>query len=541
MKQAGSLLIYTEQEEDIMYALTDNYQNTTFNVGIYTRLSKEDEQNQDVSESIENQIDYLTHHVIEQGWNIVEVFTDDGYTGTNFNRPDFKRMLKTIEEGKINLVITKDLSRLGRDYIDTGHYIERYFPQHAVRYIAVNDGIDTYGHSTNNDMSPFKSVMNDYYARDISKKVRTSMLVKARKGQFIGSFAPYGYIKSSVDKNKLIIDKQSSPIVYQIFESYLAGDGIARIAHTLNDQETPCPSVHKAQLYPKFRNGKFKIGKWTAETVRAILKNPVYIGHLAQHKYTIVSYKVKKLKSVPKESWIVAEGCHEAIVNNEMFNQVQHLMKLKHVQYPANPQNNHLLIGILYCKECGHRMTFTKTHKGERYCICSNYKRFKGCTRHSYIESNLDTYVLNHLKQTIATFAGQEETIKTAHDASLKLPKVNRTEQELENTEKRMAEIKKVIKTLYEDKLKGILSEQDFIDLSNSYNKEREVLSAKVARLNEKKLAKQQDSSDQRPLKLAHGVLGLTDIPRHALLQLISKIEISENGTIDIHYEFRKS
>jgi site-specific DNA recombinase len=197
-----------EKRRGFMYALIDNYQNIIFNVAIYARLSKEDEQNPEISESIGNQIDYLTHYIIEQGWNLVEVFSDDGYTGTNFNRPSFKRMLKTIEEGKINLVITKDLSRLGRDYIDTGHYIERYFPQHSVRYIAVNDGIDTYERSTNNDMSPFKSVMNDYYARDISKKVRTSMVVKARKGQYIGSFAPYGYTKDSTDKNKLIVDKQ---------------------------------------------------------------------------------------------------------------------------------------------------------------------------------------------------------------------------------------------------------------------------------------------------------------------------------------------
>jgi site-specific DNA recombinase len=521
-------------------ALIDNYQNIIFNVGIYARLSKEDEQNPDISESIGNQIDYLTHYVIEQGWNLIEVFTDDGYTGTNFNRPDFKRMLKTIEEGRINLVITKDLSRLGRDYIDTGHYIERYFPQHSVRYIAVNDGIDTYERSTNNDMSPFKSVMNDYYSRDISKKVRTSMVVKARKGQFIGAFAPYGYAKSPADKNLLIIDKQVSPVINQIFSSYLAGEGMTRIALLLNEQGTPCPSIYKAQIHQRFKSGKSKVGKWTAETIKAILENPAYAGHLAQHKYAVISYKIKKLKSVPKESWIIAKNCHEAIVREEIFDQVQRLIKLKSNPYSNVAQKSHLLVGLLYCKECGHRMTFTKTAK-KWYCICSNYKRFRGCTRHSCCEDTLDSHVLNDLKQAMLDFVDQDKLMKEAHKEIIKKPKVDRIKKELDDAEKRIAEIKKTIKSIYEDKLKGILCEQDFMDLSQNYNKEREVLSNKVVQLNQKRLAEQQDSTDQRLLKLAYDCLGLTDVSRAALLQLINKIEISEDKVIDIHYEFRKS
>lgn len=524
-----------------MNALIDNYQNIIFNVGIYVRLSKEDEQNQNISESIENQIDYLTHYVIEQGWSLVEVFADDGYTGTNFDRPDFKKMLKTIEEGRINLVITKDLSRLGRDYIDTGHYIERYFPQHNVRYIAVNDGIDTYERSTNNDMSPFKSVMNDYYARDISKKVRTSMVVKARKGQFIGAFAPYGYTKSPTDKNLLIIDKQVSPVIHQIFSSYLAGEGMTRIALSLNEQGTTCPSIYKEQTHQRFRNGKLKSGKWTAETIKAILGNPVYAGHLAQHKYTVTSYKIKKLKSVPKESWIIAKNCHEAIVSEEIFDRVQRLIKLKSNPYSNTAQKNHLLVGLLYCKECGHRMTFTKTSKEKWYCICSNYKRFRGCTRHSYCEDILDSRVLNDLRQAIMDFVDQDKSIKEAHKKIIKKPKVDLIKKELDDAEKRITEIKKTIKSIYEDKLKGILCEQDFIDLSQNYNKEREVLSNKIMQLNQKKLAELHNNTDQRLLNLAHSLLECTNIPRAALLQLINKIEISENKTIDIHYEFCKS
>jgi site-specific DNA recombinase len=315
---------------------------------------------------------------------------------------------------------------------------------------------------------------------------------------------------------------------------------MTRIAYLLNEQGIPCPSIYKAQIYPRFKNGKAKEGKWTAETIKVMLGNPVYAGHLAQHKYAVISYKVKKLKSVPKDSWIIVKNCHEAIVSEENFNQVQRLIKLKSAPYSNGSKKNHLLLGLLYCKDCGHRMTFTRTAK-EWYCICSNYKRFKGCTRHSCSENILDSHVLNDLRQAMLSFVDQDKSIKRAHEEILKKPKVNRTKQELDNAEKRIAEIKKTIKSIYEDKLKGILCEQDFVDLSQNYNKEREILSTKIVQLNKKKVIEQQNSCDQRPLKLAHGVLGLTDIPRNALLQLINKIEISENGTIDIHYEFRKS
>lgn len=525
-----------------MYALKDNYRETVFNVGIYARLSKEDEQNIEVSESITNQIDYLTQYVLEQGWNLVDVFADDGYTGTNFNRPDFNRMLQAIEEGRINAVITKDLSRLGRDYVGTGQYMEYYFPLRNVRYIAVNDGIDTYEkNSTSNEMSAFRSVFNDYYARDISKKVRTSMGVKARKGQFIGSHAPYGYLKSPEDKNKLIVDRNVAPIVLQMFESYLAGDGITRIAHTLNDQEIPSPVVYKTQIYPNYKNAKSKFGKWTAEGVKSILQNPVYAGCLAQHKQEVISYKVKKLKAIPKEKWIIVEGCHEAIVSKDMFDQVQDLMKVRNVPYPNSSKKEHLLVGLLFCKDCGHRMTFTKTQKGEWYCICANYKRFKSCTRHSYLESDLDNYVLDHLRKTIAAFVDREELLKKAREAVSKKPKVDRTEQELKDAEKRIEEIKRAIKSLYEDKLKGILSEQDFIDLSQGYTKERDALTAKVERLKEKELAgQQQEDADQKLLRLAQGLLELTSIPKTVLPQLIERIEVSEDKKIFIHYKFRE-
>lgn len=292
----------------------DNYNGEKFNVGLYLRLSKEDD-TYNQSESILNQKDYLSDIVIKNGWTLVDTYVDDGFTGTNFDRPGFNMLLNDIEEKKINLVITKDLSRLGRDYIKTGYYIEQYFPEHGVRFIAVNDGIDTFSqNNSNNDLSPFKSVMNDIYAKDISKKVRSTMDNKRANGKFIGAFAPYGYVKSPENKNKLVIDPETSPIIKQIFKLYLSGYGYAKIANILNDEEVPPPSVHKLNN-SNYKNPKLKSCLWTHETVSKILSNPTYAGNLAQNKYYKVNYKLKKLRNVPRDKWVVVENTHEPIVD----------------------------------------------------------------------------------------------------------------------------------------------------------------------------------------------------------------------------------
>ena len=220
----------------------DNYK--IFNVGIYLRVSQEDEK-EGQSESIGNQQDFITRYVLEQGWNLTNVYIDDGWSGLNFERPDFKRMIADIESKKINLVITKDLSRLGRDYIDTGYYLERYFPQKNVRYIAINDGIDTFSQNGNTDMSPFKAVINDMYAKDISNKVRTALHTKKLKGDFIGSVAPYGYMKDPNNKGKLIIEEETAEVVKQIFEIFLEGGTKLGIANKLSMQGVPTPSQSK--------------------------------------------------------------------------------------------------------------------------------------------------------------------------------------------------------------------------------------------------------------------------------------------------------
>lgn len=525
-----------------MYALNrDNHQINEkrlpiYNVGIYTRLSREDE-NVAESESIANQREYLMRYVLEQGWNLVDVFVDDGYTGTNFNRPDFLRLLSFIEDKKVNLVITKDLSRLGRDYIETGHYIERYFPTHGVRYIALNDGVDTFDkHSSNNDMSPFKSVMNDFYARDISKKVRTSLDTKRIDGKFIGAFAPYGYLKDPLDKHHLIVDHETAPVVRYIYDMYLSGNGYTLIAHSLNDAGIPSPSVYKKH------SKRYMIGLWSLQAVRLILLNPTYAGHLAQHKYKKVSYKVKQLKAVKRGEWIITENTHEAIVLPEVFERVQKLMDCKVYTGGASEKRKaHLFSGLLYCADCGSRMTYTKTQKGEWYCICSRYKHFKQCSRHSYHEESLEEYIMNDLKRLTAEARVEpEEFLDEARKKTnrQKQHKIDTTQQAIESSKKRLEEITRTIKTLYEDKLKGILTEQDFINLSGDYNSERTKLTEKLNTLTSKKAPEPKTLDDELLETIRSCLVEYNKVPKAVLAQLIRKIEIAEGKKLTIHYNF---
>ncbi len=272
---------------------------------LYLRLSR-DEAGTTISESIQNQQDFLMRYAAENGLCVISVFADDGYSGTSFDRPQFKEMIDAIERKEIDTVVTKDLSRLGRDYIQTGYYLEQYFPLHNVRYIAVNDGIDTMFGGAGNDMSPFRAVFNDMYAKDISQKVRTALLTKKQKGQFIGRSAPYGYIKH---ENKLFIDKNTAPVVKHIFTWYLSGKTPKAIAEILTNEGVLAPC------------GKAFV-PWNDVTIRRILSNPTYAGHLTQNRCRKINYKVNKKVMLPKECWITVYNTHEAIIEQEIFNAV---------------------------------------------------------------------------------------------------------------------------------------------------------------------------------------------------------------------------
>jgi len=518
----------------------DSYNKTPFkiyDVGIYLRLSREDD-TAGQSESIENQRKLLERYVIEQGWNIKEIYIDDGYSGLTFDRPAFKNMIKDIENKKINLVITKDLSRLGRDYIETGYYLERYFPENQIRYIALSDSIDTGIANSNNDLTPFKAVINDMYARDISKKIKIVMDNKRKNGDFVSAFAPYGYKKDLKNKNKLVIDENVSHIVKHIFDLFVGGTGINAISKILNEEKVSSPLVYK-ETFCNFNNPKTIHKLWKYSTVRQILINQVYIGHLKQKKVEKINYKSKKYRKVPKNEWIEVLNTHEPIISEEQFNLVQELISKNVMTYAKKSGAIHLLNGLVFCKECGSKFTY-RHPKGKKMAMnCQLYWKLgkNYCKSHVMPEHRLDNYVLQNLKEISKKLIDNSfyEQFK-----GLQHKKENTSnEDEIKRIENRFDEIKKIIKSIYEDKVKGIISEDTFIEMTKDYNTEKENLNARYQILT-KQIAEDttRKHTEKDYHKLLKDIVLFDKADKSILCQLINRIEIDQYRNIYITYNF---
>lgn len=530
-----------------MYA-GGNYKNTydidtkNYKVGMYLRISKEDE-NIEQSESIVNQREFITSVIFENGWDLYDEYVDDGYTGTNFDRPDFQRMMADIQNGNINLVIVKDYSRLGRNYSKTGILLDEIFPKYNVRFIAINDGIDTYKkNNNNNELAGFKGIMNDMYSADISKKIRTSFNSKRQNGQFIGAFAPYGYQKDSKNKNKLIVDPEASLVVKRIFNMRISGIGNEQIMRTLNQENVPCPTKYKEQNGSNYKNVNIVHGVWRAETIKTILSNPVYIGNMTQRKSERISYKIRKHKKMPRDKWIIVENTHEPIIDKDTFNTVQKLLKQKSYG-KTEKKTEHLLGGLLVCGECGKPVTFRREErKGKKKFItlCSNYSRFNKCTRHAVLEEEINDLVINDLKAT----AKKVIKNKKAFLQEIQKPSHN-TEQSniqklLEQKERRLKEIIGLRKSLYEDWKKGDITKEEFDSICSEYNKEKEQINCKIESLQNELKANNQVRDEKYFLELLEQLVDFKQVPKQILVNLIEKIEIFQDRTVKIHYKFSK-
>ena len=370
----------------------------SFDVGIYTRLSRDDNNGNLESMSIGNQRQILSDYVKEKGWNLVEAYIDDGFSGTNFDRPDFKRMLKDIEKGRINCVVTKDLSRLGRNYSMTGYYTDEYFPEQNVRYIAINDGVDTMG--SNNDFAAFHNVINEYYPRDISRKVRQVKKSNAEKGMFMGSRAPYGYKKSPIDKHQLIIDEDVAHIVRRIFEDIANGENGRRIAGQLNEECIPCPRAYYYQNLDKENPRKDESMVWGSTSVLGIIKNQVYIGDMVQGQRQVISFKSKKRRKTDPEEWIIVENTHEAIISHDLWDEAQKMRKTReHFHTPKVEREVSIFAGLIRCADCGSTMAASlRGNEGKQKLTyrCGRYANHgkEVCSSHNIREEVLVDIVL---------------------------------------------------------------------------------------------------------------------------------------------------
>ncbi len=469
--------------------------NFTYNVGIYCRLSRDDGQDSE-SSSIQTQKELLTEYVKERNWNIYNIYIDDGYTGTNFDRPGFKSLINDVESKKINLVITKDLSRLGRNYIHTGFYTEEYFPNHDVRYIAINDNVDTEGKE--NEFASFKNIINEWYAKDISKKVKSSIELKSRNGISPSGNALYGYQYD--DSRKRIINPDTAPVVRYIFESYIKGKTTYDISKELEEMKIYSPMYYLFYKYgqqPKKYDGLIETDKykWGASHIAKILRNIEYTGELRLLKTRMKSFKVhKKIKSNEEDMYIFKDKC-EQIITLEQFQKANELMNLKKKSSISLDTNRYK--ETLVCSHCGETLKFTKkkTNNNKEYIVymCKN----KNCTNKTSIKvTEVDKIIYQELL-TLKTILLKHKTefLEFSHQYTKKdieKPKTDTLKDSLlVNLLNKNDELDKLISTLIEAKAKDEIPSSTYQKLMKQYSEEKNEVEDKLIKLSENPKIKQ--------------------------------------------------
>lgn len=508
-----------------------------YHAALYIRLSKEDE-SEGPSQSVQNQESLLREFVQQHRLSVYDTYVDDGWSGTNFDRPDFQRMIGDIEARKVNMVITKDLSRLGRDYIMTGHYMERYFPEHRVRYISLLDGIDTGVDSTANDITPFRAIMNDMYAKDISKKIKSVKRDKQRKGQFIGGKPAYGYKMHPTEKNKIVIDEEVAPVVRRIFALALSGMSCRNIATRLNQEGVPTPATY-ANL-PVARPGPYT-GLWSSERISEMLQNETYIGNMVQGRSVKISYKSKKCLRQAPANWVVVEGTHEPLVDGETFRKVQLLVGSR--KHTRSRTYDFLLKGLIFCHECGYPLAVLnrKNARGEDvlYFVCRTYQRFTKagvCTCHSIKEKTVTDAVVAKVREVCQACLKPDELLPMAREAVENAGKGSGLKMELQDLQSRIDSLTAKLDRMYTDRLNGLLPEADFQRIFSRIKGEREQLEEK-----RKALAFQQKSpvpSEDRAGELVQRFIETAGESRELLVSLIERVELTEDKEVIIKFRF---
>ena len=503
---------------------------------LYCRLSQEDENKGD-SNSIQNQKAILEKYAKDNGFENIQIFIDDGYSGVSFNRPDFQRLLEMMEQGKVATLITKDLSRLGRNYIEVGNYTEMLFPRWNVRYIAVNDNYDSL-YSEGNEFAPFKNLFNEWFARDTSKKIRAVVKAKAERGERVSTQIPYGYKKDPDVKGHLLIDEETAPIVRRIFELCAQGMGPTNIGNVLRDEKIFKPTIrryHEQGIYGTVTDTDKPYG-WTAETIGRILKNEVYLGHTINCRTRVISYKDKRQVDVPKNEQYRFENTHEAIIDKETWDAVQKVREGKRRRNNMGAIDKYS--GLLYCADCGSKLYFVrgKSIKPSDYnFICSRYRKHIGeqlCTAHRIREVALDEIILEEIRRI--TYYARTKTREFVEFINKKSSSENRREltaktNELAKLEKRNAELNTLFKRLYEDNVLGKITNEQFRMLSDGYNAEQRTIADQIPILQKQiEDLKASSTNVERFVTISNKYTDLQDLTPEILRTFVDKIVIHE-------------
>lgn len=510
-------------------------------IAAYIRLSKEDEKKGE-SESVINQKEIIKKYIEENKMENCNFYVDDGYSGGNFERPEFKRMVKEIESENICVVITKDISRLGRDFIETSYYMFKYFPEHNIRYIAILENFDTFNPNGVEDMIPFQTIINDWYLKDISKKIKSVRQNKMKQGLYMGSTVPYGYKRAEKNNCKFEVDEYSSRIVKRIFKMRLEGMTPTMIARKLSNEKIEPPSIY----YGKNINKTHNTYLWGISTINQILGNQIYIGNLVQRKFDKINYKSKKKVKLEKDEWIVVEDFTESLISEDDFKAVQN-MKRRNIGN-CQKKYDYLLKGLVVCGDCGKTMTVRRRickrkNNAESYDIyycCSNNVRYRNgvCSLHYYREEKLNELVLKYLKDVINKYANMVKMKKIANE------KINNDQQnedlkkEREYYENKIKTIKLAIHNLYIDKMSSIISNEEYDVLKEELQNDKNRYSEMVNKIEEKLKRKRQQESNNNMEDIIQEFLNLKKPSKQLLVELIKKIEIMKDKKIRVYLNF---
>lgn len=527
-----------------------------FRTALYTRLSIMDTRDRKDSESLQTQIDYLCGYIAKHpDLELYDCYRDNGETGTNFERPEFHRMMEDVKAGRVDCIIVKDLSRFGRDFLETGNFLEKVLPFMGVRFISVNDNYDSIRADSGEAMTvALKNLMNDIYAKDISQKVYSALDTKKRSGEFIGNFAAYGYMKSPEDRHKLVVDPEAAEVVQRIFQMKKDGMGNAAIARALTAEQIPNPNYHR-YLQGVVSTKRFSENSpWQTQTVKHILENPVYLGHMVQGKKITKLHAGQKQKIMPPSEWIVVPNTHEAIIGQELFDTVQAILKAKHEEYHsrlgkyAHFESENIFEGLVVCACCQHKMIRYKSvyNRGKNvvyHFICPHHAMFldAGCPNAGGLrENDLKEAVYEVLRHQMTMLTDAEAVIKRVGRSSAVQNRRTAVDNEIVTAQGRLKRLDTLRQTLFESYVEGVVTQADYVFGKSQYENEAGRLERRLQELQAEKDAMPETSPKQN--KWFSAFAEFRDekaLTREMLLALIEKVYVNEDKQVHIVLKYQ--
>lgn len=516
-------------------SVTNN--NTYYNGGditaLYCRLSCDDDSQGD-SNSIKNQKAILSKYASEHGLSNPHFYVDDGYSGTNFNRPDFQRMIRDVDAGLVKTVIVKDMSRLGRDYLKVGYYSEVYFNEADVHFIAINDGVDNQTEN-DSDFTPFRNIINEWYAKDTSKKIRAVFKAKGNSGKHLCTCPPYGYKKDKSNKEQWIVDEEAAKVVKEIFSLCMKGYGPTQIARILTERKIDTPTVHNRKHGLPATSLKMEFPNiWNTEAVIHILENMSYCGHTVNFTSKKKSYKSKKKIRLPREDWVIFKDTHEALIDEDTYETVQRIRQARRKQTDMGEMS--VFSGIVYCADCGKKMYLCRCSKStqKEYFNCSTYrKKSKSlCTSHQITVEAVEHIVLKDLQRVLCMAKDNEKEfvglLQTAMSKEIRRDLTAKT-KECDEAEKRVKALDRIIQSLYEDKVCGNLTDERFVKMSQAYDREQATLTERIKVLRkELSTAKEEADNVTKFMRLVKRYTEITELTPEIVREFIQKVIVHQ-------------